>query len=440
MAAGWDVPVALPLRAPQLLRHVLSPEAAAAVVAGLSHELLPPPSSSSSSSAACRVRVACTGPGGAYAGMLAAAHHVDMALGMFWAHFVHAGTESDPLQGDGGPPAEYYLSQVAFAVGGETDAPPPAACLAPHLPPVPAALAAGFSEANLWASPRATHSSPHYDADDNVLLVLAGRKRVYLRSPADYDGMYSHPLTSSDSNHTALDLAAAARRGVDAGVLVLDAGPGDAVTIPEGWWHQVESEPGTVAVNYWCTGAAAALAASPQAPYLARCLLEGLLHERVSAQREAWCAACAAAIAAAGLDLATADAATLLHALLRDGATTGEPGGVSVSLPDALLCTLPPDAVLALLDACLPDGAEAAGDAADVVALAAMLARCADATLEVLVCRWATVSPAHEAFFARLWAALTPGFGWGHLVAAQSRVRDAALAHVLRSLVAGTVE
>jgi hypothetical protein len=27
--------------------------------------------------------------------------------------------------------------------------------------------------------------------------------------------------------------------------------PGDALFIPEGWWHQVNSEAGTIAVNFW---------------------------------------------------------------------------------------------------------------------------------------------------------------------------------------------
>ena len=27
--------------------------------------------------------------------------------------------------------------------------------------------------------------------------------------------------------------------------------PSNALIIPEGWWHQVSSDPGTIAVNFW---------------------------------------------------------------------------------------------------------------------------------------------------------------------------------------------
>ena len=54
---------------------------------------------------------------------------------------------------------------------------------------------------------------------------------------------------------------------------VTDTQPGDGLFIPEGWWHQVDSSPGNVAVNFWFTGAAAdtilrALEASPPAHQL----------------------------------------------------------------------------------------------------------------------------------------------------------------------------
>ena len=57
---------------------------------------------------------------------------------------------------------------------------------------------------------------------------------------------------------------------------------GDALLIPEGWWHQVDSQAGTLAVNFWW---------SPQpgkpplpAPYLLRRTLQAMTEARMAAE------------------------------------------------------------------------------------------------------------------------------------------------------------
>ena len=92
----------------------------------------------------------------------------------------------------------------------------------------------------------ATRSSLHYDPYQNLLCVAAGRKRVLLAPPAAAAALGALPPYHASANHSPLDLASphllGARPGV-AGVLpqvqqvVLE--PGDALMIPEGWWHQV---------------------------------------------------------------------------------------------------------------------------------------------------------------------------------------------------------
>lgn len=62
-------------------------------------------------------------------------------------------------------------------------------------------------------------------------------------------------------------------------------GPGESLFIPEGWWHRVESDPGTAAVNIWWLsdhGLATAGAGGPHSPRLlwARQALAALVDEK----------------------------------------------------------------------------------------------------------------------------------------------------------------
>ena len=58
---------------------------------------------------------------------------------------------------------------------------------------------------------------------------------------------------------------------------------GDALFIPEGWWHQIDSDGLTVAVSHWWAGPAAAATANPDmAPYHLRRLLRAEIERRTS--------------------------------------------------------------------------------------------------------------------------------------------------------------
>jgi hypothetical protein len=52
--------------------------------------------------------------------------------------------------------------------------PPPLAALAPHVRRPSVGIPGAFQEANLWASASETRTNLHYDARDNVLVVIAG--------------------------------------------------------------------------------------------------------------------------------------------------------------------------------------------------------------------------------------------------------------------------
>lgn len=100
----------------------------------------------------------------------------------------------------------------------------------------------------------------HYDAKENIACCVAGRRRFTLYPPDQIANLYPGPfeLTPAGTPVSMVDPAApdltrypryadAARH---ARITTLD--PGDAVYIPYGWWHGVESlDPVSILVNYW---------------------------------------------------------------------------------------------------------------------------------------------------------------------------------------------
>ena len=93
----------------------------------------------------------------------------------------------------------------------------------------------------------------HYDNYENVLIVLAGSKRVEVRGPymnafgggdcKSMSGFYASGTEESNHGIEGLDRAAFS--------LEFELKVGDAFYIPSGWAHRVESEPFTVAVSHW---------------------------------------------------------------------------------------------------------------------------------------------------------------------------------------------
>jgi hypothetical protein len=138
--------------------------------------------------------------------------------------------------------------------------------------PQPADKLASIS---LWFSVRGSRSSIHFDPFHNLLVVAVGVKRVSLWPPSQTRRLYplvrvasawcrlhtsadaqtSQALGGESSNHSAVDFAAPdlARHPLyaDAVAQVVTLRAGDALFIPEGYWHQVDSEGTTIGVNYW---------------------------------------------------------------------------------------------------------------------------------------------------------------------------------------------
>ena len=120
-------------------------------------------------------------------------------------------------------------------------------------------------EINLWYAPEVTRTNTHYDGNHNVLVVLRGTKTLELTPPGAIRGS---PLHSEHANHPAVlrstelggncdlwpslssELEKTEKRCAES-TLVGSVSAGEAIFIPEGWWHRVESSADCLAVNFW---------------------------------------------------------------------------------------------------------------------------------------------------------------------------------------------
>lgn len=116
-----------------------------------------------------------------------------------------------------------------------------------------------IDQMNVWMNIFPATSTLHYDANNNILVVLEGQKDVTLFSPsatkfvrpaAAHNEYPNHSLlTPTEADDLAVRLRSEATTGCLAYSVTLSAG--DALFIPEGWWHQVHSQKCTMALNFW---------------------------------------------------------------------------------------------------------------------------------------------------------------------------------------------
>lgn len=140
---------------------------------------------------------------------------------------------------------------------------------------------------NLWASSGATHSSSHYDPQPNLLCVACGFKQVTLWPPNCAALLSPHSLTTESPNHSALRVhdragfaAADTHAQQSSRLFRVRLRGGDALLIPQGWWHEVQSDARTIAVNFWMQPPT-----TPLAPHMAPFVLRESAHACMQAMR-----------------------------------------------------------------------------------------------------------------------------------------------------------
>ncbi|GAV84361.1 Cupin_8 domain-containing protein [Cephalotus follicularis] len=110
---------------------------------------------------------------------------------------------------------------------------------------------------NLWMNSSHARSSTHYDPHHNLLCVVSGRKQVVLWPPSASPMLYPMPVYGEASNHSSVALGrpdlsihprAECSMEYSQKVILQE---GDALFIPEGWFHQIDSDDLTIAVNFW---------------------------------------------------------------------------------------------------------------------------------------------------------------------------------------------
>jgi hypothetical protein len=144
----------------------------------------------------------------------------------------------------------------------------------------------------IWASNRVT-APTHYDMSDNIACVVSGHRRFTFFPPEQLPNLYVGPLefTPAGQPTSMVDLAAPDLERYPrfaealATAQTAELEPGDAVFIPNLWWHNVESlDPFNILINYWWydnkTGTGSPFAA----------LMHGILSitDLPPARREAW--------------------------------------------------------------------------------------------------------------------------------------------------------
>ncbi|KAI4301196.1 hypothetical protein L6164_034499 [Bauhinia variegata] len=114
-----------------------------------------------------------------------------------------------------------------------------------------------LSSINLWMNNAHARSSTHYDPHHNLLCIVSGCKQVVLWPPSASPSLYPMPIYGEASNHSSVALEnpdysnfPEAEHSMELAQKVF-LGAGDALFIPEGWFHQVDSDDLTIAVNFW---------------------------------------------------------------------------------------------------------------------------------------------------------------------------------------------
>jgi Cupin-like domain len=108
---------------------------------------------------------------------------------------------------------------------------------------------------NFWFGPGNNFTPLHYDAANNFLTQIRGRKQVMLCPPREIARLYPFPFSYVGNHISQVNVASPdltqfpAWAHADRALLELD--PGDMLFIPTYWWHAAWGIDQNMSINYW---------------------------------------------------------------------------------------------------------------------------------------------------------------------------------------------
>ncbi len=107
----------------------------------------------------------------------------------------------------------------------------------------------------LWLGPAGTVTPVHFDAADNLLVQMYGRKKLTLIAPAQSKCLYYPCLRLGHVNYSPVDIEEPDLDSFplykDATPLEVTIGPGEILFIPVRWWHHARALERTISLNFW---------------------------------------------------------------------------------------------------------------------------------------------------------------------------------------------
>ena len=109
----------------------------------------------------------------------------------------------------------------------------------------------GIEDVRMWMSSGNTTSSVHFDTHDNLLMQLSGKKHVVLFHPNEGGNLYmdhhnKFGLSPINIDYVDLERFPEVKNAVSHQVTIDE---GDALYIPDGWWHMIHSESRNIGIT-----------------------------------------------------------------------------------------------------------------------------------------------------------------------------------------------
>jgi hypothetical protein len=132
-----------------------------------------------------------------------------------------------------------------------------------------------YHQVNFWFGPGNNFTPLHYDAANNFLAQIRGRKQLILCPPREIARLYPYRFNYADNpysyaaNHQSqvnvLDPDLTRFPGwADADRALIELGPGDILFMPVYWWHAVWGIEQNMSINYWWRARAANFIQNPR--------------------------------------------------------------------------------------------------------------------------------------------------------------------------------